>query len=195
MTHPRSCERHGVLWSETYGEHHISRGCGSHLTHNTTNMTLTINFRHHILSLVVTCFMLLPVASRLWIPTGSTQMDVTIPANNLNLEGTLRLLDASHWLAPGAILIHGSGAHTRDEVLPGQLGITFGFGIPVFAEIGDALVEKGIAVLTYDKRNCGSFNKCTFDNSYPFPDLNATIDTFMDDALAAATFLEEREEV
>lgn len=127
-----------------------------------------------------------------------TRRNVTIPAKNLTLEGTLRIpsSDNPNATSPGVVLIHGSGTLSRDSPLFGQLGMTFGFEIPVFSEIGDALQERGIAVLTYDKRTCGSFNNCTNDNSYPLPDIDAlTINTFMDDALAAAMFLQDQDEV
>ena len=64
----------------------------------------------------------------------------------------------------------------------------------MFKEIGEALQQRGIAVLTYDKRTCGTFNNCSVNN-YPFPDENLTIDVFIEDALAAASWLQERQEI
>lgn len=123
--------------------------------------------------------------------------NVTIPSvNDLTLEGTLRLPSdkSSNGGVPGVVVIHGSGPNSRDEVLSGQLDMVFNFSIPVFKEIGEALQRRGIAVLTYDKRTCGTFNNCSVNN-YPFPDENLTIDVFIEDALAAASWLQEREEI
>jgi hypothetical protein len=44
---------------------------------------------------------------------------------------------------PGAVLVHGSGPHDRDE----SVG-----GVGVFRELAEGLSSKGIAVLRYDKR-------------------------------------------
>jgi pimeloyl-ACP methyl ester carboxylesterase len=70
----------------------------------------------------------------------------------------------------------------------------FGFEIPVFAELAEALQESGLAVLTYDKRSCGPFNGCA-DNGYPLPEDDLTIETFIDDARAGIEFLRQRPEV
>jgi hypothetical protein len=72
--------------------------------------------------------------------------------------------------------------------------MAFGFEIPVFAEIAEALRDEGFAVLTYDKRSCGPFNGCA-DNGYPLPADDLTIEAFIDDAKAAVDFLRQRPEV
>ncbi|MEO1273758.1 MAG: alpha/beta fold hydrolase, partial [Myxococcota bacterium] len=59
------------------------------------------------------------------------------------LPGTLSLpVGDGSW--PGVVLVHGSGAHDRDE--------TIGPNKP-FKDIAWALASQGIAVLRYDKRN------------------------------------------
>ncbi|MDF1597547.1 MAG: alpha/beta hydrolase [Acidimicrobiia bacterium] len=120
-------------------------------------------------------------------------VEVTIPADGLDLVGTLRL-PAGEQPAPAVVLIHGSGPQSRDTPLPGQLNMAFGFEIPVFAEIAAALQENGLAVLTYDKRSCGPFNGCA-DNDYPLPAGDLTVEVFMNDAKAAVDFLRQRTEV
>jgi uncharacterized protein len=113
-------------------------------------------------------------------------------SGDLELSGTLRLPEEDN--APGVVLIHGSGPNSRDEVVRGQLNMSFGFEIPIFAEIGDALQQAGFAVLTYDKRTCGQFNGCAH-NGYPLPGDDLVIDDFLADAQAAVTFLREQPEV
>jgi pimeloyl-ACP methyl ester carboxylesterase len=121
-----------------------------------------------------------------------TERDVTFASGDLELAGTLRLPEGDN--APAVVLIHGSGPNSRDEVLSGQLNMTFGFKIPVFAELGDALQQAGFAVLTYDKRTCGPFNGCA-DNGYPMPGDDITVDDFVTDAAAAVAFLRAQPEV
>ena len=130
----------------------------------------------------------------------TTQLEVSFPSSDgLMLEGTLYLPDTKtaatsttttkQHQVPGVVLIHGSGLQSRDVVINAQLNVAFGFEIPIFAQIAQALSNQGIAVLTYDKRTCGSFNGC-YNNSYPEPDYDAiTVHDFMEDALAAASFL------
>lgn len=125
--------------------------------------------------------------------TDSRSIEVTIPAQGLDLAGTLRLPSGEE-PAPAVVLIHGSGPQSRDSRLPGQLNMAFGFEILVFAEIATALQEAGVAVLTYDKRSCGPFNGCA-DNGYPRPEDTVTVQVFIDDAQASVDFLRQRTEV
>lgn len=113
-------------------------------------------------------------------------------SDGFQLEGTLRLPASASSTnpVPGVVLIHGSGEVNRDELVS-----AFGNLIPIFAEIGDALQRRGIAVLTYDKRICSSFNDC-YNNSYPLlSELNVTVDAYIEDALAAVQFLKTRSEI
>lgn len=110
--------------------------------------------------------------------------------------GTLQLPERREGeRVPAVIFAHGSGPHDRDEGLEGQLGIAFGFEIPVFREIGDALQEAGFAVLRFDKRTCGPFNGCA-DNGYTrsSPD-RVTIETFIQDVEGGLDFLAGLHEV
>jgi hypothetical protein len=111
----------------------------------------------------------------------------------VDLVGTLRL-PVGDRPAPAVVLIHGSGPQSRDSRLPGQLNMAFGFEIPVFAELAEALQANGMAVLTYDKRSCGPFNDCA-DNDYQLPSGDLTIQAFIDDAQAAVDFLRLRPEI
>lgn len=124
-------------------------------------------------------------------------VDVSFPSfDDFMLEGTFYLpsLESSDTsTAPGVLLIHGSGPQSRDANLNGQVGMTFP-NIPAFVEIATELQNLGIAVLTYDKRSCGTFNNC-YNNSYPMPEQIDTIDVFLSDAQSALEYLQSREEV
>jgi hypothetical protein len=123
----------------------------------------------------------------------ATSVEVTFPAKGIDLVGTLRL-PAGDGPFPTVVLIAGSGPESRDEVVPGQLDMTFGFEIPVFKELAEGLQGNGIAVLTYDKRTCGPFNGCA-DNGYPIPQTDLTVDDFVADATSAVEYLRTRPEV
>src|SRR4051794_31162837 len=83
----------------------------------------------------------------------SEDREVTFQSADLRLVGTLSLPErAAGAGVPGVLLIGGSGAESRDENLTGQLGMSFGFGIPAFRLLADGLRAHGIAVLRYDKR-------------------------------------------
>lgn len=121
-------------------------------------------------------------------------MEISFPTHDgMQLEGTLRVpcLGCTSSPQPGVVLVHGSGPQSRDAVATIS---QWGLSIPIFEEIAEALVESGIAVLTYDKRSCGTFNGCS-NNSYPLPSNNTSVDDFIADASAAVDYLQSREDI
>jgi alpha-beta hydrolase superfamily lysophospholipase len=50
---------------------------------------------------------------------------------------------------------------SRDGIMRGQLGLGFGFELPVYKRLAEALTARGYAVYRYDKRTCGAFSDCT----------------------------------
>ncbi|MEO1338395.1 MAG: hypothetical protein AAFV29_22320 [Myxococcota bacterium] len=104
-----------------------------------------------------------------------SRREVIIPANGIVLKGTLTLSTKETSPRPGLLLVHGSGPQSRDVEVPGQLAMTFGAKVRVFADIANALAKAGYAVLRYDKRTCGSFNNCA-QNDYPPVASDLTID-------------------
>jgi pimeloyl-ACP methyl ester carboxylesterase len=125
----------------------------------------------------------------------ATDQNVSFSSEGLTLVGTLTLpARRASERVPGVVLIAGSGPESRDEVLDGQLGMSFGFQLPVFELLARALADAGFAVLRYDKRSCGPFNGCA-DNGYPLPSDAITVDDFIADASAAIDFLDGVEAV
>jgi alpha-beta hydrolase superfamily lysophospholipase len=79
-----------------------------------------------------------------------------------HLEGVLTLPErAEGEKVPAVVIVHGSGPMSRDGVMHGQIGLGFGFALPVYKRLAEALSARGYAVYRYDKRTCGSFNGCT----------------------------------
>ena len=110
------------------------------------------------------------------------------------LNGTItRPVTTGAYLAPGVVLIHGSGPNDRDETLSASLGVSYGQDIPVFRQLAEALALKGMAVYRYDKRNCfkeNSANRCPNPVSAYVGELDAirVADTVLD-ARAAVNVL------
>lgn len=132
---------------------------------------------------------------------------VVLPASEREVEFASRAADAFLHVGvlevpahaegqhlPAVIFAHGSGPNSRDESSSGQLGLGFGFAIPVFAEIADALVEAGFVVLRFDKRTCGPFNGCA-ENGYERSTGDVTLHTFVDDVDGGLAFLAAQPEV
>jgi len=120
--------------------------------------------------------------------------EVTFPGDDLDLEGTL--LVPEHYendRLPAVILAHGSGPNDRDETASGQLGMSFGFEIPIFAELAASLSDAGYVVLRYDKRTCTIATGC--DNGYPAPSADVLVQDFIADVEAGLDWLAAREEV
>jgi hypothetical protein len=78
-----------------------------------------------------------------------------------HLQGTLTLPARDVGArVPVVVVVHGSGPMSRDGVMRGQIGLGFGFDLPVYQRLAAALASHGFAVYRYDKRTCGSFNDC-----------------------------------
>jgi uncharacterized protein len=75
------------------------------------------------------------------------------------------------------VLIAGSGPLDRDETA---------YGIPIFAQLANALADAGFAVVRYDKRGVGqSGGRSEF----------ATLSDYAEDAAAVVKFLEKRKDI
>jgi pimeloyl-ACP methyl ester carboxylesterase len=98
------------------------------------------------------------------------------PAAHIQLAGTLTL-PQGRGPFPAAVLIAGSGAHTRDETV---------FGHAIFLVLADHLTRHGIAVLRYDKRGLGE-SRGDF--------ATATSRDFASDVEAGAVYLRTRPEI
>ena len=78
---------------------------------------------------------------------------------------------------PAIVLIAGSGPVDRDETA---------YGIPIFAQLANALADAGFAVVRYDKRGVGqSGGRGEF----------ATLNDYAEDVIAVVKFLEKRKDI
>jgi alpha-beta hydrolase superfamily lysophospholipase len=102
--------------------------------------------------------------------------EVHFSSGNLEMVGTLTYQVSSKPL-PTVVLVHGSGPHSRDQVI---------FGHKPFLLLADYLSRRGFAVLRYDKRGIGQSG-----GDYK----SATSFDFADDALAAVNFLKQHSKV
>lgn len=149
-----------------------------------------------IVGLVAVTAATLPVAACVDAASDTSSQeatDVTVPADGLDLVGTLRLPDGPgpH---PGIVIAHGSGPQSRDGLVTGQLGLGFPRPVPVYEQLAKGLREAGFAVLTFDKRSCGPFNSCA-DNGYPPPPSDASFGTFVNDVDRVVDHLAQHSDV
>jgi pimeloyl-ACP methyl ester carboxylesterase len=87
-----------------------------------------------------------------------------------HLDGTLTLPARDEGArVPAVVLVHGSGPMSRDGVMRGQIGLGFGFDLPVYQRLAAALSAHGFAVYRYDKRTCGTFNDCADNGPSAIP--------------------------
>ena len=110
--------------------------------------------------------------------------DVRIPGNGFSLAGTLSrpagsTTDSSGKPVrlPAIVLVAGSGSVDRDEVVA---------GIPIFAQLANALADAGYAVIRYDKRGVGQSGGRAE---------SATLQDYADDVQAVVKFLEKRKDI
>lgn len=157
-----------------------------------------------------------PVEPRVtWVPPGAkrqiadTSAKPRRPAEQLalsfdrglwHMEGTLTLPERVEGeKVPAAVIVHGSGPMSRDGFMRGQIGLGFGFEMPVYKQLAEALTARGYAVYRYDKRSCGSFNGCKDDGpgAIPYSLVEAEFSTgeLVGDAEAALDALVGRPEI
>lgn len=114
---------------------------------------------------------------------GSVETAVSFGDENFLIEGTLSIPDMGQAKYPVAILVHGSGPHDRDQSI---------YGNKPFRDIAEGLLQKGVAVLRYDKRTM-THNQQFLD---PAVTKNLTIyDEVIDDVLYAVDFLKHHEAI
>jgi pimeloyl-ACP methyl ester carboxylesterase len=105
--------------------------------------------------------------------------DVTMPANGFNIVGTMSkpAAAATPVRLPAVVLIAGSGPVDRDETVA---------GIPVFAQLANALADAGFAVVRFDKRGIGQTGGRAE---------SATTSDYADDVGAIVKYLEKRKDI
>jgi uncharacterized protein len=122
------------------------------------------------------------VSSRAQVMSRAGDQGVSIPSAGFSLAGTLSqpagkaTMDAKGRY-PAIVLIGGSGPTDRDETVA---------GIPIFAQIANALADAGYYVLRYDKRGVGQSGGRSE---------NATLQDYADDVASAVKFLRDRKDV
>jgi len=118
------------------------------------------------------------VGARRQTVRNSTDVDVSIPAPGFNLAGTLTMPKGEGRLRhPTVVLVGGSGPVDRDETVA---------GIPIFAQLADALAERGFMVLRYDKRGVGQSGGRIE---------TVTLEDYADDVMAVIKWLGKRDDV
>lgn len=108
-----------------------------------------------------------------------TDVSIGVASYGFKLAGTLsKPADAAPTTRlPAVVLIAGSGPLDRDETA---------YGIPVFAQLANALADAGFAVVRYDKRGVGQSGG---RNEF------ATLGDYAEDVVAVVKFLEKRKDI
>lgn len=113
-------------------------------------------------------------------PDAFEEQDVTVGSGEWTLPGTLTM-PKGEGPFPAVVLVHGSGPNDRDE--------TLGPNKP-FKDLAWGLASQGIAVLRYEKRT-----KVYADRLVSLDGEFTVREETIDDALAAASLLRERQEI
>ena len=105
-------------------------------------------------------------------PLSFTERDLKFPSGSLSFPATLCLPAGAKGKVPVVVLVHGSGAHDRDE--------TIGPNKP-FRDLARGLAAEGIATLRYEKRTHAFLAQIN-------PSTLTLDDETIDDAVAALAF-------
>ena len=87
-------------------------------------------------------FALIPKAAAA-TPSACRERELKFPSGEFQVPGTLCLPLSALGRVPLVVLVHGSGAHDRDETIAGN---------KPFRDLAEGLAASGIATLRYDKR-------------------------------------------
>jgi hypothetical protein len=144
-----------------------------------------LRFRVNVQGLEVAREDVAAVSARVERLARSGDEPVRMPANGFTLAGTLSRPAIPATPAgpkqvprlPAVIMVPGSGPTDRDEMVS---------GIPVFAQIANAIADAGFLVVRYDKRGVGQSGG---------RNEAATIDDFAEDLRAVVRFLRKRKDV
>lgn len=117
------------------------------------------------------------VAARVERAARANDEIASIPASGFTLAGTISKPAGATGRLPAVVLIAGSGAGDRDEVVA---------GIPIFGLLANALADAGFLVVRYDKRGVGQSGG-RLEAS--------TLADYADDARAAVRFVRGRKDV
>lgn len=119
------------------------------------------------------------VATRAQTMRNPTDGDISIPANGFNLAGTLTAppVIAGRLRRPAVVLVGGAMPADRDEVID---------GVPVFAQLAQALASTGHVVVRYDRRGGGQSGGRTE---------TATLADYAEDLRAVVRWLSKRDDV
>lgn len=104
-------------------------------------------------------------------------------AGGLTLRGSLDLPEGRGEGQPGVVIVPGFGPTTREGVT-----ISGGRVDALYADLGQALADRGVVVLRYDKRGTGASDDLPADSPLTF-------DQHVEDAAAAVEALAQRPEV
>lgn len=103
---------------------------------------------------------------------GDTEEVVFNGGGNIDLYGTLVFPDSTQELLPVIVMLHGAERATRDRF--------------IYRITGNLFLERGLAVLTYDKRGAGQSG-----GDYE----NTTYEQLIQDAVAAIAYLRNRSDI
>lgn len=118
------------------------------------------------------------VAARVVSHARPNDEQISIPANGFGLAGTIaKPASSTPARFPAVILVSGFGGTDRDEMLA---------GIPIFAQLANALADSGFLVIRYDKRGIGQSGGRAD---------SATLDDYALDARAVVTLASRRKDV
>jgi hypothetical protein len=121
--------------------------------------------------------------------------DVVFRGTDFDLEGTFHV--PQHWSdyeLPSVVIMPGDGIRSRLGEVSGQLNMDFGFSIDTSVQLAEGLALQGLAVLRYDKRNCGTWNgRC--ENSYPELKSDLELGDIVDDGACAWSWISSQPEI
>lgn len=133
-------------------------------------MSRTIHTNSSAISGIALLMLALLAGCAFW--EGDTEEVVFSGGGNIDLYGTLVFPDSTQELLPAIVMLHGAERATRDRF--------------IYRITGNLFLERGLAVLTYDKRGAGESG-----GDYE----STTYEQLIQDAVAAIAYLRTRSDI
>jgi uncharacterized protein len=148
---------------------------GIHFENGTKGFACNFNDKHQLVGFLLTA---VPAESDNAVKSKFEEEEVSIQVKGGTLKGTIMLPEVQSQFTPIALIIAGSGPTDRN-------GNNMSMQNNAYKLLAEALAERGIATMRYDKRSIAA------SNDFKIPEADLRFDDYIQDARSIVTYLHD----